>query len=104
MLPYGRQTIEDDDIAAVVEALKADFLTTGPRVEGFEAAFAETVGADHAVACSNGTAALHLALLNRGVLLTPFHNMVLACPAHTLQDADALTSAFDAALAALRAA
>ena len=63
MLPYGRQTIEDDDIAAVVEALKADFLTTGPRVEAFEAAFAETVGAAHAVACSNGTAALHLALL-----------------------------------------
>ncbi|MCC7267024.1 MAG: UDP-4-amino-4,6-dideoxy-N-acetyl-beta-L-altrosamine transaminase [Caulobacteraceae bacterium] len=63
MLPYGRQTIEDDDIAAVVEALKADFLTTGPRVEQFEAAFAETVGAAHAVACSNGTAALHLALL-----------------------------------------
>ena len=48
--------------------------------------------------------ALHLALLNRGVLLTPFHNMVLACPAHTPQDADALISAFDAALAALRAA
>jgi glutamate-1-semialdehyde 2,1-aminomutase len=48
--------------------------------------------------------ALHLALLNRGVLLTPFHNMVLACPAHTPQDADALISAFDATLAALRAA
>jgi UDP-4-amino-4,6-dideoxy-N-acetyl-beta-L-altrosamine transaminase len=63
VLPYGRQTIEDDDIAAVVEALKADFLTTGPRVEAFEAAFAETVGARHAVACANGTAALHLAML-----------------------------------------
>ncbi|WP_293676039.1 UDP-4-amino-4,6-dideoxy-N-acetyl-beta-L-altrosamine transaminase [uncultured Phenylobacterium sp.] len=63
ILPYGRQTIEDDDIAAVVEALKADFLTTGPRVEAFERAFAETVGARHAVACSNGTAALHLAML-----------------------------------------
>jgi UDP-4-amino-4,6-dideoxy-N-acetyl-beta-L-altrosamine transaminase len=62
-LPYGRQTIEDDDIAAVVEALKSDFLTTGPRVEAFEAAFAETVGARHAVACANGTAALHLAML-----------------------------------------
>ncbi len=61
-LPYGRQTIEDDDVAAVVEALKADFLTTGPRVEAFEAAFAETVGARHAVACSNGTTALHLAM------------------------------------------
>jgi UDP-4-amino-4,6-dideoxy-N-acetyl-beta-L-altrosamine transaminase len=63
VLPYGRQTIEDDDIAAVVEALRADFLTTGPTVEAFETAFAEAVGARHAVACSNGTAALHLAML-----------------------------------------
>ena len=62
-LPYGRQTIEDDDVAAVVEALKADYLTTGPRVEAFEHAFAETVGAGYAVACSSGTAALHLAML-----------------------------------------
>jgi UDP-4-amino-4,6-dideoxy-N-acetyl-beta-L-altrosamine transaminase len=62
-LPYGRQVIEDDDIAAVSEALRADFLTTGPRVEAFETAFAETVGARHAVACSNGTAALHLAMM-----------------------------------------
>ena len=62
-LPYGRQLIEDDDIAAVVEALKSDFLTTGPRVEQFEATFAEKVGARHAVACSNGTAALHLSLM-----------------------------------------
>ena len=62
-LPYGRQTIEDDDVAAVAEALRADFLTTGPRVEAFEQAFAETVGARHAVACSNGTAALHLAMM-----------------------------------------
>jgi UDP-4-amino-4,6-dideoxy-N-acetyl-beta-L-altrosamine transaminase len=63
MLSYGRQTIEDDDIAAVAEALRADFLTTGPTVEAFETAFAETVGARHAVACANGTAALHLAML-----------------------------------------
>lgn len=63
MLPYGRQTIEDDDIAAVAEALKADFLTTGPTVDAFERAFAEAVGARHAVACANGTAALHLAML-----------------------------------------
>ena len=62
-LPYGRQVIEDDDIAAVVEALRDDFLTTGPRVEAFETAFAQAVGARHAVACSNGTAALHLAML-----------------------------------------
>ena len=63
MLPYGRQTIEDDDIAAVAQALRGDFLTTGPTVEAFERAFAETVGARHAVACANGTAALHLAML-----------------------------------------
>ena len=62
-LPYGRQTIEEDDIAAVAEALRGDFLTTGPTVEAFERAFAETVGAKHAVACANGTAALHLAML-----------------------------------------
>lgn len=63
MLPYGRQTIENDDIAAVAEALRGDFLTTGPTVEAFERAFAEVVGARHAVACANGTAALHLAML-----------------------------------------
>ncbi|WP_293473066.1 UDP-4-amino-4,6-dideoxy-N-acetyl-beta-L-altrosamine transaminase [Phenylobacterium sp.] len=63
ILPYGRQTIDDDDIAAVAEALRGDFLTTGPTVERFEQAFAEAVGARHAVACANGTAALHLAML-----------------------------------------
>jgi UDP-4-amino-4,6-dideoxy-N-acetyl-beta-L-altrosamine transaminase len=65
-LPYGRQTIDDDDVAAVAAALRDDFLTTGPRVEAFEAAFAEAVGARHAVACANGTAALHLAMLALG--------------------------------------
>jgi UDP-4-amino-4,6-dideoxy-N-acetyl-beta-L-altrosamine transaminase len=63
VLPYGHQTIEDDDVAAVAEALRAEFLTTGPRVDRFERAFAEAVGARHAVACANGTAALHLAML-----------------------------------------
>jgi len=63
VLPYGRQTIEDDDIAAVVEALRSDFLTTGPRVEQFEHAVADRVGARHAIACSNATAGLHLAML-----------------------------------------
>jgi len=66
-LPYGRQTIEDDDIAAVAEALRGDFLTTGPTVEAFETAFAAKVGADHAVAVSNGTATLHLAMMALGV-------------------------------------
>ncbi|USQ96272.1 UDP-4-amino-4,6-dideoxy-N-acetyl-beta-L-altrosamine transaminase [Caulobacter sp. RL271] len=66
-LPYGRQTIEDDDVAAVAEALRGDFLTTGPTVEAFETAFAAKVGARHAVAVSNGTATLHLAMLALGV-------------------------------------
>lgn len=65
-LPYGRQTIEDDDIAAVAAALRGDFLTTGPTVEAFETAFREVVGAAHAVACSNGTAALHMTMLAAG--------------------------------------
>lgn len=66
-LPYGRQTIEDDDIAAVTAALRSDFLTTGPTVEAFETAFAEKVGAQHAIAVSNGTATLHLAMMALGV-------------------------------------
>lgn len=66
-LPYGRQTIEDDDIAAVAEALRGDFLTTGPTVEAFETAFAQKVGAEHAIAVSNGTATLHLAMMALGV-------------------------------------
>ncbi len=66
-LPYGRQSIDEEDIAAVATALRGDFLTTGPTVEAFEAAFAERVGSADAVACSNGTAALHLALLALGI-------------------------------------
>ncbi|WP_421739688.1 UDP-4-amino-4,6-dideoxy-N-acetyl-beta-L-altrosamine transaminase [Caulobacter sp.] len=66
-LPYGRQTIEDDDVAAVAAALRADFLTTGPTVEAFETAFKTQVGAEHAIAVANGTATLHLAMLALGV-------------------------------------
>ena len=60
-LPYGRQVIEEDDIAAVREALMAPLLTTGPLVERFEKALAATTAAREAVVVSNGTAALHLA-------------------------------------------
>ncbi len=62
-LPYGRQSIDADDLAAVAEALRGDYLTTGPTVAKFEAAFAEAVGARHAVASNSGTAALHLACM-----------------------------------------
>lgn len=61
-LPYGRQTIEDDDLAAVAEALRAELLTTGPLVERFEGRLAERTGARFAVVCNSGTAALHLAV------------------------------------------
>jgi perosamine synthetase len=66
-LPYGRQHIDDEDISAVVAALRSDWLTTGPRVEEFERAFAETVGAGDAVAVSSGTAALHAAMFAIGI-------------------------------------
>jgi perosamine synthetase len=61
VLPYGRQCIDEDDIQAVVEVLRSDWITTGPKIEEFEAAIAERVGAKHAVAFSSGTAALHAA-------------------------------------------
>ncbi len=66
-LPYARQCIDDNDIAAVVEVLRSDFLTTGPKVEEFEQAVAHFVGAQHAVAVSSGTAALHAAMFALGI-------------------------------------
>jgi UDP-4-amino-4,6-dideoxy-N-acetyl-beta-L-altrosamine transaminase len=62
-LPYGRQAIDEADIAAVAQALRGDWLTTGPAVRAFEAALAARCGTTHAVVCANGTAALHLAYL-----------------------------------------
>ncbi|MFX8848729.1 DegT/DnrJ/EryC1/StrS family aminotransferase, partial [Acinetobacter baumannii] len=61
-LPYGRQWIDEDDIAAVVGVLRSAWLAHGPKAAAFEQAFADKVGAREAVACSSGTAALHLAL------------------------------------------
>ncbi|MED4877002.1 UDP-4-amino-4,6-dideoxy-N-acetyl-beta-L-altrosamine transaminase [Anoxybacillus geothermalis] len=66
-LPYGRQWIDDDDIEAVVEVLKGDYLTTGPYVSTFEHAVAQYVGAKYAIAFSNGTAALHGACFAAGI-------------------------------------
>ncbi|WP_146652305.1 UDP-4-amino-4,6-dideoxy-N-acetyl-beta-L-altrosamine transaminase [Labilithrix luteola] len=66
-LPYGRQSIDDDDIDAVVRCLRSDYLTQGPEVRRFEEALCETTGARYAVAVANGTAALHLAALAAGV-------------------------------------
>jgi UDP-4-amino-4,6-dideoxy-N-acetyl-beta-L-altrosamine transaminase len=63
MIPYGKQNITDEDIKAVVETLRSDFLTQGPRIAEFENAFAAYVGSRYAVAVANGTAALHLCAL-----------------------------------------
>lgn len=59
-IPYGRQHITDEDIQAVIETLKSDYLTQGPQIAAFEKAFAAYIGCKYAVALSNGTAALHL--------------------------------------------
>jgi perosamine synthetase len=67
LLAYGRQTVDESDIAAVVAALRSDYLTTGPLVDRFEREFAEMVGARHAVAVCNATAALHLAMRVAGL-------------------------------------
>lgn len=66
-LPYGRQVIDDDDIAAVMAALRSDWLTTGPQVGAFEEAIARYCGARHGVAVANGTAALHTAMAAIGI-------------------------------------
>jgi len=75
-IPYGKQSIDKDDIESVVETLKSDFLTTGPKVKEFEEAIASYCGAKYCVAVTNGTGALHLTslvLLKKGdrVLTTP---------------------------------
>jgi UDP-4-amino-4,6-dideoxy-N-acetyl-beta-L-altrosamine transaminase len=66
-IPYGRQEITEEDILAVTEALKSDFLTQGPRILSFEKDFARYVGSKYAVAVSNGTAALHLSVMALGI-------------------------------------
>jgi perosamine synthetase len=91
-IPYGRQWIDEEDIQAVVETLRSDYITTGPKVEEFEKKIADYAGAKYAVAVSNGTAALHVACLAAGfhegdeVITTPITfvasaNCILYCGA-----------------------
>ena len=65
-IPYGRQYISQEDIDTVVETLKSDYLTQGPKIAEFEEAFANYIGSEYAIAVSNGTAALHLCALALG--------------------------------------
>ncbi|SCY86617.1 UDP-4-amino-4,6-dideoxy-N-acetyl-beta-L-altrosamine transaminase [Alkaliphilus peptidifermentans] len=66
-IPYGQQWIDEDDIREVVEVLRSNYLTTGPKIEEFEKKFATYVGAKYAVALANGTAALHAACFAAGI-------------------------------------
>lgn len=66
-IPYGRQTIDEEDVQAVVDVLRSDYLTTGPMVSEFEKQVADYVGAKYAVAVNSGTAALHIACLAAGI-------------------------------------
>ncbi len=106
-IPYGRQEITDEDVQAVVTALKSDYLTQGPKIEEFEKAFAGYIGSDYAIALSNGTAALHLSVLALGiekdeyVICTPITfaasaNCVLYCGGNVLfADIDPVTYLMD---------
>src|ERR1700689_295313 len=67
LLPYGRQSVDEVDVQAVVEVLRSDWLTTGPKVAEFEEAFAARVGAAHAVSFTSGTAVLHGAAFTAGL-------------------------------------
>ncbi len=98
MLPYGRQSINDDDVEAVARVLRSDWLTTGPAVTAFEEALKDFSGAERVVSCSSGTAALHIAYRAAGagpgdeVITTPMTfiataSCALACGA-TVKFAD----------------
>ena len=67
LLPYGRQTLTEVDVAAAVEVMRSDWITTGPKVAEFEEAIADFVGARHAVSFSSGTAALYATVLAAGL-------------------------------------
>ena len=88
VLPYGHQSIDDDDIAAVIEALKSDWITQGPKVEEFENKVAKYCGARYAVAMSNGTAALHGACVVAGISKS---DEVITSPVTFVATANAIT-------------
>ena len=106
-IPYGKQHISEEDLAAVAAVLTGDFLTQGPAIAQFEAAFANYVGSTYAVAVSNGTAALHLSCMalevseNSRVITTPITfaasaNCVRYCDGTVLfADIDPLTYLID---------
>jgi len=100
LLPYARQWLEEDDLAAVLEVLRSDWLTTGPQVPAFERALAEFVGVPEAVAVSSGTAALHTAMDAAGVgpgteVIVPVMTFVASANAAVFQGATPVFSDVD---------
>lgn len=101
-LPYGRQELDEDDLATVLETLRSDWLTTGPKVSEFEEAFAAATGCQHAVAVCNGTAALHCAMAALGVtagdeVIVPTITFVATANAVVFQGATPIFADVDAA-------
>jgi len=107
-LSYGRQAIDDDDIAAVVDVLRSDMLTTGPMVDRLEAALAERIGVKHAVVCNSGTAALYLAARGAGIgpgdtVIVPAITFVATASANVLAGADVVFADVDPATGLMEA-
>ncbi len=99
-LPYGRQAIDEDDISAVVEVLRGAMLTTGPAVERFERKLKDVTKAPHALACSSGTAALHLAMRAMGIgkgsrVIVPSITFVATANVAALEGADVIFADVD---------
>jgi UDP-4-amino-4,6-dideoxy-N-acetyl-beta-L-altrosamine transaminase len=106
-LPYGRHTVTDADVAAVVDVLRSNWLTTGPAVSGFEEDLASVVGAPHAIACTSGTAALHMAAmaLDLGpgdIAIVPSITFLATASAMRLVGADVVLSDVDPDTALMR--
>lgn len=99
-LPYSRQTIDENDVAAVASVLRGDWLTTGPNVEAFELALAEKVGAKHAIACNSGTAALYIAARAAGLgrgdkVIVPSVTFLATASANILADVEVVFADVD---------
>jgi UDP-4-amino-4,6-dideoxy-N-acetyl-beta-L-altrosamine transaminase len=108
-LNYGRQAIGEDDIAAVVDVLRGDWLTTGPAVERFEAALSEETGAEHAVVCNSGTAALFLATRAAGLkpgdsVIVPAMTFAATASANVLAGVEVIFSDVDPLTGLMRVA
>lgn len=107
-LPYGRQFLDEDDIQAVVDVLRGDWLTTGPTVDKFESKFRDIVKADYVAACSSGTAALHMAYMALGVgpgdrVIVPAISFIATANAAAFCGADILFSDVDPETGLMRA-